>query len=106
MRVRAGIHSGEALVGSMGSAERIEYAVIGDTVNCASRLESLDKHRHQGVMRVLVSNNTLEILDPKVRQQLVLESWGSVQVKGRDEPLVVSELRMDNEQVTTRANPT
>ena len=31
---------------------------------------------------------------------------GSVQVKGRDEPLVVSELRMDNEQVTTRANPT
>lgn len=106
MRVRAGIHSGEALVGSMGSAERIEYAVIGDTVNCASRLESLDKHRHQGVMRVLVSNNTLEILDPKVRQQLVLESWGSVQVKGRDEPLVVSELRMDNEPVTTRANPT
>ena len=32
MRVRMGIHSGEALVGSMGSAERIEYAVIGDAV--------------------------------------------------------------------------
>ena len=106
MRVRAGIHSGEALVGSMGSADRIEYAVIGDTVNCASRLESLDKQRHQGVMRVLLSSNTLDILDPTIRQQLQLESWGSVQVKGRDEPLEVSELRMDSAPATSPANPT
>ena len=106
MRVRAGIHSGEALVGSMGSADRIEYAVIGDTVNCASRLESLDKQRHQGVMRVLLSSNTLDILDPTMRQQLQLESWGSVQVKGRDEPLEVSELRMDSAPATSPANPT
>ena len=106
MYIRAGIHSGEALVGSMGSAERIEYAVIGDTVNCASRLESLEKHRHQGVMRVLVSNNTLEILEPKFRKQLVLEAWGSIRVKGRDEPLEVSELKMDNGPVTTQASPT
>ena len=60
----------------MGSADRIEYAVIGDTVNCASRLESLDKQRHQGVMRVLLSSNTLDILDPTIREQLELESWG------------------------------
>ena len=106
MRVRAGIHSGEALVGSMGSADRIEYAVIGDTVNCASRLESLDKQRHQGVMRVLLSSNTLDILDPTIREQLQLESWGSVQVKGRDEPLEVSELRMDSAPATSPANPT
>ena len=106
MRVRAGIHSGEALVGSMGSADRIEYAVIGDTVNCASRLESLNKQRHQGVMRVLLSSNTLDILDPTIRQQLQLESWGSVQVKGRDEPLEVSELRMDSAPATSPANPT
>ena len=106
MRVRAGIHSGEALVGSMGSADRIEYAVIGDTVNCASRLESLDKQRHQGVMRVLLSSNTLDILDPTIRQQLQLESWGSVQVKGRDEPLEVSELKMDSAPATSPANPT
>ena len=106
MRVRAGIHSGEALVGSMGSADRIEYAVIGDTVNCASRLESLDKQRQQGVMRVLLSSNTLDILDPTIREQLELESWGSVQVKGRDEPLEVSELRMDSAPATSPANPT
>ena len=91
-----GIHSGDALVGSMGSAERIEYAVIGDTVNCASRLESLDKTRHTGVLRVLMSNNTLELLDPDFRKQLDLHGWGPMHVKGRDEPLDVYELKMDN----------
>ena len=104
MLIRLGIHSGDALVGSMGSAERIEYAVIGDSVNCASRLESLDKHRHNGVLRVLMSSNTLELLDPKFRNSLILESWGAVQVKGRNEPLEVSELKMDNEQEAELAN--
>lgn len=96
MLIRLGIHSGDALVGSMGSAERIEYAVIGDTVNCASRLESLDKHRHDGVLRVLMSSHTLALLDPQFRSSLILESWGAVQVKGRVEPIEVSELKMGN----------
>tara|TARA_B100001059_G_scaffold236107_1_gene284768 strand:- start:2271 stop:4127 length:1857 start_codon:yes stop_codon:yes gene_type:complete len=94
MRVRMGIHSGEALVGSMGSAERLEYAVIGDAVNCASRLESYDKNRHEGLLRVLLSSTTLELLPTEYRASLRLEHWGPVQVKGRDEPLDVSELKL------------
>ena len=93
MRVRMGIHSGEALVGSMGSAERIEYAVIGDAVNCASRLESCEKDRHEGVLRVLLSSTTLDLLPTEFRNTLTLEHWGPIQVKGRDEPLDVSELK-------------
>jgi adenylate cyclase len=93
MRLRIGIHSGEVLAGSMGSSERLEYAVIGDTVNCASRLESLDKQRHRGVVRILVSSATRTLLEPSRDLALPWLEWGPLQVKGRDEPLLVAELQ-------------
>jgi adenylate cyclase len=91
LRLRVGIHSGVVLTGSLGSRERLEYAVIGDTVNCASRLESLDKERHQGVVRVLVSATTL-VLAGENLEQPSLNDWGEITVTGRKEPLRVFEL--------------
>jgi len=88
------------LAGSMGSSERLEYAVIGDSVNCASRLESLDKQQHEGVVRVLVSSATRELLAHNASDaetiwldRLLWKAWGTLAVKGRQEPLEVWELR-------------
>ena len=111
MRMRIGIHSGSVLAGSMGSSERLEYAVIGDTVNCASRLESLDKEHHDNVVRVLVSSATREILLQDASadergwcQRLIWKAWGTLPVKGRKEPLEIWELR-GIEPAAAAANP-
>ena len=94
LRIRIGIHSGVVLTGSLGSRERLEYAVIGDTVNCASRLESLNKERHKGLVRVLVSSTTLVLAGESLKQQSLID-WGEVRVKGRQEAIRVFELGHD-----------
>lgn len=84
----------------MGCSERLEYAVIGDTVNCASRLESIEKDRHDNLCRVLISEETRDLLSQEVTAtdeewlgRLIWMDWGSMKVKGREEPLRIWELR-------------
>ena len=109
MHLRIGLHTGEVLAGSIGSSERLEYAVIGDAVNCASRLESVDKERQRNRCRVLVSTETRSMLPPGLA--LRWEGWGRVALKGRQEPLEVWELlgtalSPDSEPEAVPASPT
>jgi adenylate cyclase len=102
MRLRIGIHSGIVLTGSLGNTQRLEYAVIGDTVNCASRLESCEKNRQHNLVRVLVSSTTRESLDND-DNKYCWETWGALKVKGRREELLVYELK-DSELEDEEAN--
>lgn len=83
---RIGVHTGELLAGNIGSDERMEYTVIGDTVNTASRLESACKSLK---LKLLVSESTMQRLPENLAQSLGLEPVAKVRLKGRERPVSV-----------------
>ena len=80
-----GINHGEALIGNIGSHERMDPTVIGDAVNLASRLEALT--RTYGI-DVLLGPAVCEL----IRDQFVLRSVARVQVKGKVEAVDICAL--------------
>ena len=75
-----GINSGPAVIGNIGSQERMDYTAIGDTVNLAARLESNAKPG-----QILISQNTYE----RVKDQFVLTPLEPIKVKGKEQPVQI-----------------
>jgi adenylate cyclase len=82
---RMGIHSGKATVGNMGSRTRMDYTVMGDSVNLASRLEGANKSFETSVM---ISGSTYE----GARDQIDARQLGRIKVVGKQEAVPIYEL--------------
>jgi adenylate cyclase len=82
LRLSVGLHTGPAVVGAIGPANRREFTAVGDTVNIAARLENLTRHYET---EMLISGETARRIGSIYDLRLLAET----QVKGRAEPIQV-----------------
>lgn len=81
LRVRFGISTGKAVVGNIGSTQRVEYTALGDTVNVAARLESFARPNE-----VCIDEDTYQRVGS---DEFAIQRIGAIDVKNRQQPVKI-----------------
>ncbi len=82
IRIGVGINTGVATIGNIGSEKKLNYTVVGDTVNLASRLESITKEYNSPLV-------FSEYTYAKIKDDMDCKLLGNVKVKGREQPVTI-----------------
>ncbi|MBN2658463.1 MAG: adenylate/guanylate cyclase domain-containing protein [Spirochaetales bacterium] len=89
IKIGIGVHSGPVIGGNLGNSNKLEYTVIGDTVNVASRIENLTKRYNSPL---ILSGTTYEKLSPQMRKQVNMKAIANAEIRGKTQPLTLYSL--------------
>ena len=93
LTVRMGVNTGQMVVGNMGSSQRMNYTIMGDAVNLASRLEGANKAYGSGMM---ISESTYRSCE----EDIDVRELDRIMVVGKSEPVTVYQLLSRKNQTT------